>query len=325
MTIAPRIANAVQQLNARRRQELESRQRASTILHPGEVASGLSPVRMLQTTLGGVLRPITAKDLAHFRKAVAGLGEQARPGITASEALSLSRLQDIKRATEEIRYSLPSSLVGGRVHFVTSSGPLSKVARHHVNVEFVQYAAALARPGTVAQSALWLAKESAVKVECDCEHFRYFLRFVATAGGWVAGRAEHGFPKVRNPSLDGACCKHLARVLTDLQRSVGLRQRIAQMIEADRARIDKLGARAKPKAIRVSQAEAEAMLPKHARRIASVRPDQRLGVKPEKPATRADVQRAMDALQRRTDISSAAVLAALNSLLNQPRANAPTP
>lgn len=313
---APRVGNAQSALNAQRARELESRRQATTILAPHEVGGKLSPARMLTTTLGGQVRPITPADLAAFRKSVAQLGDKARQGITAQEALGLSRPADIERAKTQIRYSLPSRLQSGKVHLVTNSGPQSKVSRHHVNVEFAQYSAALARPGTPLQSAQWLCKESPLRFECDCEHFRYFLRFVATAGGWVAGRAEHGMPKLTNPTLDGAACKHLARVLTDIQYSVGLRQRIAQMIEADRARIDRPG-KSKPKIFLVQQADAERMLPKNVRRIA-IRPAQRGATLPPS-ATTADITKAMRALQGRPGIDNAAILQALQNLMNQPQ------
>lgn len=317
---APRVGNAVSALNAQRARELASRRQAKTILQPSEVSGGLSPARMLNTTLGGQMRPITAQDLAAFRASVANLGSMARQGLTAREALGLSRPADIDRAKADIRYSLPSRLHAGKVHFVTNSGPKSKVTRHHVNVEFTQYAAALARPGTPTQSAQWLCKESALRFECDCEHFRYFLRFVATAGGWIAGRAEHGMPKLTNPTLDGAACKHLARVLTDTQFSIGLRQRIAAMIDADRGRIDKPG-KTKPKVFMVQQADAERMLPKNARRI--VLPSASRSAALLKSASTADVARAMKALEGRSDISSAAIVRALQNLLNQPSKGAP--
>lgn len=313
----PRTGNAISSLNRLRRDELDSRRQARTILHPGEVAGGLSPARLLTTTLGGQLRPITAKDLAQFRANVAELGSKARQGLTASEALSLSRAIDVERAKGQIKYSMPARLQAGTIHFVTDSGPRSKVTRHHVGVQFAQYSTALARPGTPTQAAQWLAKESALRFECDCQHFRYFLRFVATAGGWVLNRPEHGLPKLKNPTLDGACCKHIARVMTDIQSSVGLRQRIAQMVEADRARIDKPG-KAKPKLFTISQREAEAMLPKHSRRIVAIKPEQR-GAQLPGTATRADITRAMATLQQRTDISSGAILRALQNLLNQPQ------
>lgn len=309
---APRIGNAVSQLNQRRQAELDSRRQATIILQPSEVAGKLSPARMLTTTLGGRVRPITTADLVTFRASVAKLGAKARQGLTAREALELSLPADIERAKEQIRYSLPSRLQAGKVHFVTNSGPQSKVTRHHVNVEFTQYAAAIARPGTPTQSAQWLCKESALRFECSCDHFRYYLRFVATAGGWVAGRAEHGLPKLTNPHLDGACCKHLARVLTDAQFSVGLRQRIALMVEADRARIDRPG-KAKQKVFMVQQADAEAMLPKNVRRIA-VQPRER-GAKLPTAASRDDIAKALAAFTGK-DSASLAIARGLKALLS---------
>lgn len=308
----PRIGNAVSALNAQRARELESRRQATTILQPNEVAGKLSPARMLTTRLGGAgARPITRDDLAHFKQEVEALGDKARQGLTAKEALGLSRSVDIDRAKVEIRYSLPSRLQAGKVHLITDSGPNSKVTRHHVNVEFSLYSSALSRPGTPSQAAQWLMKESPLRFECDCQHFRYFLRFVATAGGWVAGRAEHGLPKLTNPTLDGACCKHLARVMSDVQLSVGLRQRVAQMVEADRARIDKPG-KAKPRAFIVTQADAERMLPKNSRRI--VVPAASRGAKLPPPASAADIRTALQAFAGK-DTNSIAITRALQNLL----------
>ena len=113
---APRVGNAVQSLNAQRLRELESRRQARTILQPDEVAGRLSPARLLTTTLGGQLRPITPADLRDFKKAVAALGDKARQGLTAKEALGLSGAADIERAKTEIRYSLPVRLQAGKLH-----------------------------------------------------------------------------------------------------------------------------------------------------------------------------------------------------------------
>ena len=140
----PRIGNAQQALNRLRRDELDSRRKAKTILSPEEVVAGVSPHRVLMTTLGGQLRPISPQDLAAFRASVAQLGNKARAGITAAEALSLSRPEDIERAKAEIRYSLVSRFQAGTLQLVTNSGPQSEVTRHFVNVEFAQFPAALA-------------------------------------------------------------------------------------------------------------------------------------------------------------------------------------
>lgn len=309
---APRVGNAVQALNRIRQDELDSRRRARTILQPSEVSEGLSPHRVLMTTLGGILRPITTDDLAKFRATIAQHGTRARQGLTAAEALSLSRPDDIEKARKEIRYSMASRLHAGRVEFVTNTGPMSQRTRHFVNVEFAQYAQAVSRPGTPTQAATWLCKESPLRFECSCEHFRYFLRYVASSGGWVAGRVEHGFPKITNPLLSGACCKHAIRVMTDLQQSAGIRSRVAQMVEAERARVDRPG-KAKPRVFTVSQAEAERMLPKSARRIRIVQPGQRVGT--PKQASVGDIEKALKAFKARTDTNGQAISRALEALL----------
>jgi len=314
MATAPRVGNATQAINRLRQAELDSRREAGRkILQPGEVAKGIAPSRVLLTTLGGKLRRISAHDLAAFRDSIRALGSRARQGITAAEALSLSRPQDIEKARAEIRYSLVARLHAGRVELVTNTGPESKHTRHFVTVEFARFTEGLAQPGTPSQVAAWLAKESPLKLECSCEHFRYRLRFVATAGGWVAGRAEHGFPKLTNPLLEGACCKHLVRALTDVQQSAGLRQRIAKMVEAERARIDRPGGRGKPQTFRVSQAEAERMLPKNARRITVIRPEQRTGLPNAAPV--ADIEAALKSFERRRDKNGQAIARGLAALL----------
>jgi hypothetical protein len=309
---APRVGNAASALNQRLAQELASRRQATTILHPTEVGGRLSPARMLTTTLGGQVRPITPADLKAFRASIAALGARAHVGLTAQEALGLSTAVDVERAKREIRYALPARLQAGRVQFVTNSGPASKVARHFVNLEFVEFAAAVARPGTPAQAALALTKQGRLRFECSCEHFRFFLRFVATAGGWVEGRPEHGMPKLTNPTLDGACCKHLVRVMTSVQFSAGLRQRVAQMIESARAHIDRPG-KAQPKAVIVRQAAAERMEPKNARRI--VVPKAATGATlPSRPSD-ANIRTALAAFAGKSDVTSDAITRALSALL----------
>ena len=90
---APRIGNAQSALNRLRQIDLDSRRQARTILQPGEVAGRLNPARMLTTTLGGAgVRAITPDDLRSFKKTVSDLGDKARQGLIAKEALGLSRV-----------------------------------------------------------------------------------------------------------------------------------------------------------------------------------------------------------------------------------------
>lgn len=313
-----RIGNAQSAINRLRQNDLDRRRSATTILQPTAVQGSTSPARVLFTTLGGVARPITQQDLATFRASIAKVGTKLRQGITASEAINLSRPEDLERARKEIRYATPVLVRAGEVRFLSDSGPKSKVTRHHVTVQFVNYAAAVSRPATPLQSAAWLTSEGTLRFECSCEHFTFFLRFVATTGGFVAGRPESGYPKIRNPGLAGVACKHLIRVLTELQGSMMTRRAISRAIESDRLRLDRPG-KSKPQEVRITQAEADRITSGRVRRITIIKPEQR-GVHLPTPGTQQDVRRTLAALRKRSDIPAAAIAQVLQSLLdNHPK------
>lgn len=319
MTSSLRIGNAASALNKIRHADLERRRSATTILSPTAVQGSTSPARVLYTTLGGVARPITPADLAAFRVRIAEVGKNLRSGITAAEAINLSRPIDIERARKEIRYAAPTLLTGGGMQFVVDSGPTSKVTRHHARVEFVGWAAAIARPSTPLQAAAWLATEGTLKFECSCDAFTFWgFRYIATVGGFVLGRRETGFPKIRSPQLAGCCCKHLIRTLTTLKSDMVVRRRIADGIDAERRRLDGTR-RSKPVTIRATQADANKITAAPVRRIRLVTPAQR-GQKLPAAVTPPEITRALAALAKRSDISSLAIARALALLLKQPPA-----
>ncbi len=309
-----RIGNAESALNRLRQHDLERHRSATNLLSPEAVAGKTSPAKVLYTTLGGTPRPINRQDLATFRARIAEIGKNLRAGITAAEAISLSRPIDRERAQKEIRYAVPTWVRSGEVRFVTDSGPVSKVTRHHTRIEFVNWAAAIARPATALQSAGWLCGEGALRFECQCEAFTFWgHRYLATVGGFVLGRPENSYPKIRAPDLTcGPLCKHLVRTLTTLQRDMLVRRRIAEAIEQERKRLDKPG-RAKPVTVRVSQAEADRITAGRVRRI-TVKP-QRASL--PKPPSRADLTAAIAAYAGRNDASSRAIARALSALLTQ--------
>jgi hypothetical protein len=320
------VGNALAELNRRRLADLQSRQQATTILGPEAMRGGkASPAKLLWTTLGGQARPITNEDLVRFRRSVKAVGSKLQGGITTQDLINLSAPADRERARREIPHAAVARLRNGEVVFSVRAGPESRVNRHVVTVAFPGYGAALSRPGTPLQAAMWLGKEAPLKIDCDCEHFRYRLRAIATIGGFNAGRPETGFPKLTNPTLIGVACKHVLRVMAELQGSMHVRRQIAQMIEADRARLDAPGKvkprvilptqadadratqRAKPRAIfSTTEAEKRALTAgiraNLARRRTTTGPTSSLG------ATLAE-------LQSRRDIPSAAILKALQAVL----------
>lgn len=230
--------------------ELAQRERASGILKPGEVAGEYNSARLLQTTLGGQLRPITQEDLRTFRDNVRKLGKQFRGGITAKSVIDLSTKVDRDRANKEIHTAIPMQSVAGRVHFVTNSGPNSDVARHHVHIEMLNYSAAVSSPGKMPDVVKMLTS-GPLKFDCDCGRHTFWFRYIATTGHFNAGRDEPGFPKIRNPKLSGVACKHVLRVMQQLNMPI-IRTQVEKMIERGRNSLDRKGHA-------ITKAEAQAL------------------------------------------------------------------
>lgn len=231
------------------RREREAAGRApadkNIILTEREVRGEWDASRVLFTTLGGQARPITAEDLATFRHNMRQAERRFKggKGITARQVIDLASgtplryvspgqpASDIDKARREITMGVPVSAINGTIRFITNAGPDSKVRRHHVVVnlhEFETAAAQLAATPndgkggkTPKQIANWLRKQK-LSFDCDCERHRYFFRYVATIGGFAAGRKETGYPKIRNPKLMGVACKHVLRVMTELESSTAV-------------------------------------------------------------------------------------------------------
>lgn len=142
----------------RREREAAGKAPRSTILTPGDVRGGFDIARVLMTTLGGEMRPITVEDLAAFRRnmTLARSNFKGYSGITARQVIDLassgpllSRIGDqgdLARAREQIKMAAPiAATVPAQarhsldVRFLTDVGPDSKVARHAVIVRLHGY------------------------------------------------------------------------------------------------------------------------------------------------------------------------------------------
>lgn len=309
-----RIGNLTAGRNRAAEHDLLRRQNSTGILSPEAVGGKVSAGKLLHTTLHGEPRQITAADLAQFRAQAASLGTKYRAGVTIADLVNGSRSEDLKRARDQVLWSAPANLRNGTIDFVTNASRDSAATRHYVRISFGDYGEALARPGTPLQAAAWLVAEGHVKYDCDCGRHVFWYRFIATSISANAGRAETGFPKIRNPNLTGMACKHVLRTVTDLRSSILVRKKLADMIAADRAHLDYPG-RTKPQTFRVTQAEADRITAGRVRRIA-LKPGQR-GAKLPQPASTADIQQALKAYAGRTDQNSGAIARALGALLQQ--------
>lgn len=231
-----KLAGAASEADKRAANDRAQRLQAATILRPGEISGDYDAGRMLTTTLGGNgARPITREDLQAFARNISTGQKKFKGGITARGVLDRSTKEDRGRAQSQIHTSVAMSASNGRVRFVTNAGPDSKASRHHVTIEFLSYEAAVsAGARTPQQAANWLRKQP-IRLECDCEHHRYVFRYIATIGGFNAGRPETGFPKFTNPYLLGIGCKHVIRTLAEVESSGAALQFLTRLIQRARA------------------------------------------------------------------------------------------
>lgn len=234
-----RLGSVRREADARAQFDLERRQAASTILNPNEVSGEYDAGRLLTTTLGaGAPRALTHSDLRAFQQNVSTLKKKFKGGITAQAVIDMSLSIDRARANKEIRMAVPASVRGGRMHFITNSGPESDVSRHHVHVEFLDFQAAVGASPNDARKIGKLVANGRLTFDCDCGRHTFWYRYIATIGKYNFGRAETGFPKVRNPELKGVACKHVLRVMHVIQRDVTVHSRLASQVLAAREVLD---------------------------------------------------------------------------------------
>lgn len=219
----------------------EGQREGSIILSQKDVLTGSwDATKVLFTTIGGQLRPINADDLAAFRKNIASAQSQTgrfAKGITAKQVIDWSagivqgtqyavygfQMSDLDRAKKEITMAVPtyaqnsSDGRSAKIRFITNAGPDSDVTRHHVLVEFMNYGPEAASGLTDPRKSAMRLRNGPLKIECDCGRWRFWFRYLATIGGYNAGRAETGYPKIRNPKLQGIACKHIVRVMSEVQ------------------------------------------------------------------------------------------------------------
>lgn len=217
------------------------------ILRKEEVKGAWDGSRVLWTTMGGKLRPLTAEDVATFRTKVHEKTKKGtyKNGITAKQVIDLSSskplfyssnvinggkppkyAKDLDKARGEIRTSIPVSNNRGVFRFLTNAGPESKVSRHTVTVEFLGWDAAMGQLAGVKlgdtkaiTSVARKMRSGYLRFDCDCERHRYFFRYVASVLGFAYGKKEEGYPKIRNPNLLGCACKHVIRTMAEIQSS----------------------------------------------------------------------------------------------------------
>lgn len=189
-----------------------------TFLRPDDISGDYDLKRALMTTLGmksdSQPRMITQADLEAFRKNIDALAQNYKGGITTEQVISLSLQDDIDRANTQIRTAMPYRRKAGYVQFMTNASAESKDTAHYVNIEFIGFSRVVFDTNkTSLFSVKNLVANGKVKFECDCGRYKYWLRYLNSIAGTTLGRIEPGFPKLKNPQLQGIACKHILRVM----------------------------------------------------------------------------------------------------------------
>lgn len=235
------IKGSAQELRKHRSEESAQRNSKAVtrkILNASEVSGEYDASRMLDTTLGGVKRKITNDDLAAFRQNARTAGQRFKGGIKVRGVVDLSTNEDLKRARTQIRTAVaaaskPLKTGALEVRFIVSASGRTPGApsRYQATVEFLEFEALVANGGLTPQKAAVRLRQGGVRFDCTCDHHRYRLRYIATIGGFNAGRSETGFPKITNPSLSGVACKHVLRVMGEIEGGSAVQLFLAKAIE----------------------------------------------------------------------------------------------
>ncbi|MEJ7804436.1 MAG: hypothetical protein WKG03_00730 [Telluria sp.] len=256
--ITPSVSAATARLSSARREaadaaafDLARRQAASTILRPNEVSGEYDAGRLLTTTLRGEVRALTQDDIRAFQSNVQQLKKKFKGGITAQHVIDLALGSDKERANKQINMAVPASIHGAKVHFLTNAGPNSDVSRHHVHVEFLDFEAAVGASPNEPKKLGKLVAGGRLKFDCDCGRHTFWYRYIATIGKYNTGRAETGYPKIRNPNLKGVACKHVLRTMHVILKDSNVHLKLAQSVLKARDVLD--GGKVKAERIKVAE------------------------------------------------------------------------
>lgn len=163
----------------------------------------------------------TADELKAFRKMMQKAQkeyDQGNAGAPVKQLIAQTRSADVRRANQQIRYSRLYQVRGNMLKFqVPASGENGYDGSYQVRVRLEGWNAMLVS-GKKWKSAAKGAANGRVSIDCQCGRHQFWYRYLAGVGGYaVTPPQEKDFPKLRNPSLDGACCKHVVKTLQTLQ------------------------------------------------------------------------------------------------------------
>ena len=210
--------------NALRREQVAERRGAIHTLNPAQLKQALKTGKIppnLEVLMGAKEdgSPFTIEDLRHFdkaRKQISRNYKSSSKGAPVAQLISASRAIDIQRANTEIQWARLYKVRGNLLHFnVTASGK-HNAEYHQVRVRLENWTPEMTRSKSY-RAGVKRSVEGPVSFDCGCGRHQFWYRYLATAGNFAVAPYEKDFPKVRNPSLTGCCCKHTLKAFKALQ------------------------------------------------------------------------------------------------------------
>jgi len=208
--------------NVARQANNKTREQAVGVLSPAAIERGIRTGKGAALTEGGKASFYSPEKLKLLRnmmqKVQREFGGAKSAGAPVNQLIAMSTKVDIERANSEIRNSRLYQVRGNMLKFaVKSSGKSGFDGHYQVRIRLDQWDEALIS-GRKWPNAAKLAAQGRASIDCNCGRHQYWFRYLAGVGGFaVTPPQEKDFPKIRNPSLEGACCKHVLKVLQSLK------------------------------------------------------------------------------------------------------------
>ncbi len=174
----------------------------------------------------------TLADLQRFSKELERKKKLNKHHVAGVPLLQLERASlgiDADRMRMQIRNATLYKTVNNVLHFqVTASGE-NDATHYQVKVRLDEWydhlSGATTWPAAARQAAV-----GRISFDCSCGRHQYWYRYLATIGGFALTPKEKDFPKIKNPKLQGCCCKHVLKVFTQL-KSPSIHQILAKEME----------------------------------------------------------------------------------------------
>jgi predicted protein tyrosine phosphatase len=207
-------------LNAVRRENKEERKDATGLLTPSLIQKHLKSGKPLVLPYGKGGKTVTysVEELKAFQRAAVRVKRVEKSSVQGVPLLRLEQASHMadKERVQQIKNAMLYRIRGNNLNFqVTASGKNGK-QHHQVRIRLEEWYDHM----TAAQGYTHAAKRAAVgriSFECSCGRHQYWYRYLATVSNCALTPKETDFPKIRNPKLEGFCCKHVLKVFQQLK------------------------------------------------------------------------------------------------------------